>query len=125
MQFLIAEFPVGKYPIGTQLDCVIERYTATSDGKEALIVDKVHVIGGKVCPYPLQYNISRTNGNLLSLIYPTSTQGTKALEHVPARLINLKYVTLGYGGKRYENRSWLFQPLDSIINSGEDWYLIQ
>jgi len=125
MQFLIGEYLVGKYPIGTQLDCIIERYTTTSEGKEALVLDKVHTIGGKVCPYPLQYNLTRTNGDLLSKIYHTATNGAKALEHAPARLINLKYVTLGWGGKRYENRSWLFQPLDSIIQSGEDWYLIQ
>lgn len=124
MNFLTYEFPVGKYPIGTQLDGIIQRYVKFSDGKEALILDNVHVIGQKPFPYTLQYAVSRTNAELVSRIYNTMENGIKALENAPMRLINLRYAVRGYGGIPHENRSWLFQPLHSLIKSGKDWYLI-
>ena len=115
-------FNPHKYPTGTEIDCIITRYYAL-DNKEVLSLSNVHIKDEKRL-YNLDYVISRTNGDLLNQIYNTAEGGINALINKPARLINLKYETIGYNGQRYENQSWLFQPLDHIIKSGFDWYLI-
>ena len=115
-------FNPHKYPTGTEIDCIITRYYAL-DNKEVLSLSNVHIKDEKRL-YNLDYVISRTNGDLLNQIYNTAEGGINALINKPARLINLKYETIGYNGQRYENQSWLFQPLDHIIKSRFDWYLI-
>lgn len=119
---LTAIFNPRKYSVGDEIDCIITKYYAIDD-KEILSLSDVHIKNEKRL-YNLDYVISRTNGDLLNQIYNTAEGGINALINKPARLINLKYETIGYNGQRYENQSWLFQPLDHIIKSGFDWYLI-
>lgn len=115
-------FNSHKYPTGTEIDCIITRYYAL-DNKEVLSLSNVHIKDEKRL-YNLDYVISRTNGDLINKIYNTEEGGANAMLNKPARLINLKYDTIGYNGQRHENQSWLFQPLDTLIKSGSDWYLI-
>ena len=119
---LTSIFNPRKYSVGDEIDCKIVKYYAL-DNREVLSLSDVHLKNDSHL-YTLDYVISRTNGDLINKIYNTEEGGANALINKPARLINLKYDTIGYNGQRHENQSWLFQPLDSIIKSGSDWYLI-
>ena len=113
------QFPVKNYDIYSVINSVIvEHYT---DEYEYIIIRDVTL--NKKNYGEMQLSLSRTNGDLLGMIFPVQEYGLAVLHGKPVRLINMEYTTLGYNGTPYYHQSWLFQPLDRIITKGSDWYV--
>ena len=113
------QFPVENYDIYSVINSVIvEHYT---DEYEYIIIRDVTL--NKKNYGEMQLSLSRTNGDLLGMIFPVQEYGLAVLHGKPVRLINMEYTTLGYNGTPYYHQSWLFQPLDRIITKGSDWYV--
>ena len=90
-ELLTSVFNSSKYPTGTEIDCNIVRYY-TFDNREFLELSDVHIKDQKPYPTHLDYMITRTNGNLISMIFNTKENGASAL-HGSARLINLMWTS--------------------------------
>jgi hypothetical protein len=116
---LYVSFPPKSYPLKTSFRCQILHYDPQTT---TIFLSDIH-LQDRDYPGIYAYKIGRTNGELLSTIYHTAELGLTALNNVPARLLNLKYISIGYNGRMFENQSWLFQPLDGIITKGMDWYV--
>lgn len=107
--------------LGDVIECTIIAYQRMQ-GEEYVILGGITI---KEREYPGQYSlrVSRTNGELLYRIYPHDENGNPMISGKPARLVFLKYETIGYNGRRYAHQSFLFQPLNGKISQGEDWRL--
>lgn len=113
------QFPVKNYDIYTIINAtIVEHYT---DEYEYIILKDVEL--NKKNYGEMQLSLSRTNGDLLGMIFPVQEYGLAVLHGKPVRLINMEYTTLGYNGNPYYHQSWLFQPPDRIITKDSDWYV--
>jgi hypothetical protein len=108
--------------LGDTIRCKILTYQK-NNGKEILLLTDVS-LNWKEYPGTYSFFISNTNGYLLNKIFPHDVAGYPIMAGKPARLIFTEYETVGYNGRRFKNRSYLFQPLEGRIMEGEDWRII-
>ena len=113
-------FPVQEYDIYTIASATIVEHYA--DEYEYIILKGVELNKEKY-EGEYQMTVSRTNGDLLGMIFPVQEYGLAVMHGKNVRLINMEYTTLGYNGNPYYHQSWLFQPLNKIITKGTDWYV--
>ena len=118
--FLNEKFPPEKYKVNDIITALIKKYYANGD-QEYIILSSVEMSGKYYGE--MQMIISRTNGELLRMIFPIREYGLAVMHGKNVRLIKMEYTTLGYNGNPYYHQSWLFQPLNEIITKGSDWYV--
>lgn len=108
--------------LGDEMKCTIATYHKFS-GEEYVVLSNI-VLNNRSYPGEYQMRISGTNGELLYSIYPHDESGYPLMSGKEARLVFLRYETIGYNGRRYTHQSFLFQPLQGRITQGTDWQLI-
>lgn len=108
--------------LGDEIKCKILSYFK-ENGEEYVLLSNIVFDG---VPYKGEYKfrISRTNGELLCLIFPLDSEGYPIVSGKEARMVFQEYVSVGFNGVQYYHKSFLFQPFDGIRICGTDWWLL-
>lgn len=121
MTLLYFDFPKTA-KIGDEMTCSIEWYE--KEGDREFVVLRDPKINGVIHTGSYKYYITWTNGDLIQKIYKNQS-GSIELIGKPARLVFHEYETEGYNGRRYTNKSFLFQPVEGEIRQGREWRIIR
>ena len=114
------------YNVGTIVTGRFSSYNVLGS-TEYIILDHVIIDETEMPPEDrFEIHISRTNGDILARLYGPfgGERGFADIMHGKTlKLVNLRYVVLGFDGREYHNTSFLFQPRDGECASGTDWHL--
>ncbi len=108
--------------LGDEIKCKILSYFK-ENGEEYVLLSNI-VFNGKSYEGEYKFRISRTNGELLCLIFPLDSEGYPIVSGKEARMVFQEYATVGFNGVQYYHKSFLFQPFYGIIEDGISWWLV-
>ncbi len=108
--------------LGDEMRCKIMSYFKER-GEEYLLISDVS-LNNRLYSGEYKFRISRTNGELLYLIFPLDSEGYPIVSGKEARMVFQEYATVGFNGVQYYHKSFLFQPFYGIIEDGISWWLV-
>lgn len=119
----MSEYLSGKnFPLGTQITGTVKHV-----GVEQLQYGEAYVLTiGDITMETLPvYNVVKkfvingTNRNIIEKLHMGDLEGKQI------RLVNVKYVTIGYNERYYDHEGFLIQPMHGFLMEGDDWYIIK